>query len=169
MFATIVSSTLIFFSIFSPHGLMSLTLPFPYFDSVADFAYDLIFSVCFVFILPLGEEAFYRVFIGNQWKGPTGQMVASLANTLMNLACFVVCCEGVFGIALLSVGSLACCFALVVVRDQMAPVYCLMAKIGINLGCALWLYYLNATEQKSLDRRQPNLFNVADSMNVLTP
>lgn len=62
MFGTITAALLICFSIFSPWGIDKMVLPFPNFGNSWDLAYTVAFGVFYNIVLPLGEEAFYRVF-----------------------------------------------------------------------------------------------------------
>lgn len=62
IFATLTAATLICFSIFSPWGISHMTLPFPSLKSGWQMVYTVTFTILFVVVVPLGEEAFYRVF-----------------------------------------------------------------------------------------------------------
>ena len=62
IFATLTAASLICFSIFSPWGIERMTMPFPSFKNGWDVVYSVVFAILFVIVLPLGEEAFYRVF-----------------------------------------------------------------------------------------------------------
>lgn len=62
MFGTITAALLICFSIFSPWGIEKMVLPFPNFGNGWDYLYTTGFIVFYCIVLPLGEEAFYRVF-----------------------------------------------------------------------------------------------------------
>ena len=65
IFATLTAASLICFSIFSPWGIHSMTLPFPSFNNGWQLVYTVVFTILFVVVVPLGEEAFYRVFQAN--------------------------------------------------------------------------------------------------------
>lgn len=165
MFSTITASTIICFCIFIPWGITEFTLPFPFFGTKLDTYYAIAFAVSYLLILPMGEEGFYRVFQGNQWRGEIPTAIISGAYGLMNLVAFCFVFEGWFGRILLTAAAIGTCYIYIGVRDSLDIVYCLMTKIGINLGMVLWMYWMYMTVERGMPRRQPKHFYVADMRN----
>ena len=143
-----------------------MTLPFPFFGDYWDGIYGGAAAFTYVFLLPLGEEAFFRVFHSNQWKSQIADIVVSVFYGLMCFAGFYMVMDGILGVALLTAGAIASCWLLIEVRNSLNIMYCLMTKIGINLGTALWVFYLYYSVDKRLERRQPGLFYIADMENI---
>jgi len=169
MFGTITAALLICFSIFSPWGIDKMVLPFPNFGNTWDLVYTIAFAICFIIILPLGEEAFYRVFQGNQWKGCISDIMVSLFYSAMCLAAIYWIIEPWGGRWLFTGLSFLTALVLVGIRDGMGVVYCLMTKIGINIGIAIWIFFLYESVKNQLPRQQPDYFFIADVRNWLQP
>lgn len=166
MFSTITASTIVCFCIFSPWGITKFTLPFPYFGNSMDTFYAVFFGISYLIILPMGEEGFYRVFQGNQWKGEIPTAIISCAYGLMNFVAFCLIFEGWLGRILLTAAAIGTCYIYIGVRDSLDIVYCLMTKIGVNLGMGLWIYWMWMTVERGMPRRQPKYFYVADMDNI---
>jgi membrane protease YdiL (CAAX protease family) len=170
MFATITAALLICFSIFSPWGVDKMVLPIPTkFGNAWDVVYMVGAILGYLIFLPLGEEAFYRVFQANQWKGFISDVLISLAYAGMNYAglVFIFDCWK-FRLAFSGLAFLSA-LLLVSIRDNLNVVTCLMTRIGIALGVLIWIFYLYETVKNDLPRKQPHYFFEADVQNIWNP
>lgn len=169
MFGTITAALLICFSIFSPWGIEKMVLPFPNFGNSWDTVYTVGFLIAFIIILPLGEEAFYRVFQANQWKGMAADIMISIAYAGMNFAGLYWIMEG-WGARWLFAGlAFLISMILVSIRDNMNVVYALMTRIGISLGVTIWIFFLYESVKNELPRQQPDYFFNGDVRNWFHP
>lgn len=167
MFGTITAALLICFSIFSPWGIEKMVLPFPNFGNAWDIVYTVSFGIAYIIILPLGEEAFYRVFQANQWKGLASDIMISIGYAGMNLAALYWIIESWGGRWLFTGFAFIVAMILVSIRDNLSVVYALMTRIGIALGVCIWIFFLYESVKNELPRQQPEYFFVADVRNWL--
>ena len=167
MFGVITAALLVCFSIFSPWGIEKMVAPFPSFGNGWDFVYKTVFAIFYIIVLPLGEEAFYRVFQANQWKGFAADVMISIAYAGMNTAALYWIMSGWGAVWLFTGLAFISGFLLVFIRDQMNVVYSLMSRIGIALGVAVWLFFLYESVTNQLPRKQPDFFFRADVKNWL--
>ena len=144
-----------------------MVLPFPNFGNNWDIVYVVVFGICYNIILPMGEEAFYRVFQANQWKGLISDIMINLAYAAMNLAAFYWIMEPWGGRWLFTGLAFLSGMMLVSIRDNMSVVYALMTRIGISLGVSVWLFFLYESVKNDLPRQQPDYFFIADTRNYL--
>eukprot|EP00178_Gracilaria_changii_P011873 TRINITY_DN33537_c0_g1_i1.p1 TRINITY_DN33537_c0_g1~~TRINITY_DN33537_c0_g1_i1.p1 ORF type:complete len:171 (-),score=18.98 TRINITY_DN33537_c0_g1_i1:117-572(-) len=146
-------------------------MPVPYLEGWRYWLYLLAFLCTYLVVLPMGEEAFYRVFQANQWKGFASDVMISFFYAGMNAAALVHILEEWQAVLLFSTLAFLSGLVLVTIRDNLSVVYSLMTRIGIALGMLLWIFFLYESAKNQLPRQQPEYFFGTNTENVffMTP
>jgi membrane protease YdiL (CAAX protease family) len=167
LFGVIIGTALIVFTMFSEWGLgEKMILPVPHFGNFWDTVYMSILAILYIVVLPLGEEAFYRVFQANQWKGMLSDIMISFFYAVMNLGGVYYVFDSWTPRWILTGFAFLIGVTLVYLRDKTNVVYSLMARIGVALGVFVWLCFLIQTVKSAMPRAQPQYFFIANVENI---
>lgn len=166
MVGIISSAMLVSVTMFSPWGIDTLTLPFPFFHQGEGLLYISLFVFGFIVILPISEEGFYRIFQASQWKGILADLMISFFYGIMNYFAMIPLISN-WG-ARLAYAFLSFAFSLVLiyVRDKQNIVLSLMARFGINFGLILWGLFLWKSQEIKVPRLHPRIFLSFNKENI---
>jgi hypothetical protein len=166
LFVVLSAAFLILMSMYSSWGLgHKMVLPFPILKGSWDTCYHIAFFLIFTIALPLGEEAFYRVFQANQWKGILADVMISVFYAGMNLAIVYSVFDSWTPKWIFTFFSFVIAMILVAIRDKSNVVNALMSRIGLALGVYLWIFFLERSVKSAIPRLQPTYVFIADVNN----
>jgi membrane protease YdiL (CAAX protease family) len=165
--AIVTGGLLILFSVFSPWGIEKMILPFPTnFGNWWDEIYLIAFFFFYVIFLPMGEEAFFRVFLSEEWKDYIPDLVICLAYAPMNYVALICIINTAIPRLIFAAITLLLAFLLVYLRDKFDKATCLVTRIGLALGIVFWIFYLYETVKHEFPRKQPEYFFRANVDNI---
>lgn len=169
LFGVITATFLILVSMFFSWGMGNkMVLPLPHFGNGWDTVYLIFVIILYLVVLPMGEEAFYRVFQGNQWKGMLADTLVSVFYAGMNLAAHYWIFDSWSARWVFTGLTFFVSMILVLIRDKTNVVYSLMARVGVAVGVLAWIFFLYQTVQHAMPREQPTYFFRANVENYLT-
>ena len=168
MTALFIAATLICFSIFVVFPVNVMTLALPSFQGGGETLYFALFILLYTIVLPIGEEAYFRVFLTKVWRGPTGNLISCISYMLMNFSAYCFVFDTDLARFIFMLLSFLQGLILLEFKHKQNIVFSLMVRIGVSLGILGWLVFVSHSTNITYDVKQPAYLLMSDPHNLFT-
>jgi hypothetical protein len=166
----VVGLILIILCWISPLGMKSITLPFPYFQTIFfQMIYNLLFMALYYVALPAAEVAYYTIFL--QELVPQGnEMIANFfiagAYAGMNWFAIVWIVKRFFAQLFVTGLAFGVMFGILTLKKKKGLPIAVTARYALGFAILFWMIWMAMTRKGWMHRSQPEFYFNGTTSNI---